>query len=128
MRSNPDGSQVDLDQILEALPIPPTSRNSYNPREEELSVRDDCTTESSCKTITPAVSAQHDNSVVSITNNNPMKGRKLPSIPGANFRPAPKQVSQEVTKYSRPKINKPREVRIVEKDLRGLFKETSSRV
>ncbi|KAL5254580.1 hypothetical protein ACHWQZ_G014131 [Mnemiopsis leidyi] len=128
MRSNPDGSQVDLDQILEALPIPPTSRNSYNPREEELSVRDDSTTESSCKTITPAVSAQHDNSVVSITNNNPMKGRKLPSIPGANFRPVPKQVSQEVTKHSRPKINKPREVRIVEKDLRGLFKETSSRV
>ena len=116
--TNQDESLADIDQLMDALPDPP-SQNLYNPRAEELSCRDESMAESLDSTI------QSASCTVSSVS---MKGRKLPPIPGANFQPVPKKVSNQVTKQDPKRKKKPREVRIVEKDLRGLFKGTSSRV
>ena len=122
--TNQDESLADIDQLMDAFPDPP-SQNLYNPRAEELSCRDESMAESLDSTIQNEPDTCSASCTVSSVS---MKGRKLPPIPGANFQPVPKKVSNQVTKQDPKRKKKPREVRIVEKDLRGLFKGTSSRV
>lgn len=120
-----DASLVDLDQVMNSLPDPP-SQNFYSPQAEELSCKDDSFTES--RTDTVGTQIKSDASGACSRSSVSMKGRKLPPIPGSHFQPVPKKVSDEVVKQDHKRTKKPREVRIVEKDLKGLFKEFHSRV